>query len=138
MTEQQQAAMRQALEALETPVSEEAPIYVRVCEYERNINKAITALRPALEQQPADEPPVFVNADHLQGLTLGHYGSVEIYTDESEGRIPLYTRPQPAAQWVGLTDEEMKQVCYETFSYDHYVVARAVEAKLREKNGGNA
>ncbi len=40
-------------------------------------------------------------------------------------------------EWVGLTDEEMKQVCYETFSYDPYVVARAIEAKLKEKNEKN-
>lgn len=88
--------------------------------------------------EPADEPVVFVNADHLQGLTLGHYGSVEIYTDESEGRIPLYTRPQPAAQWVGLTDEEAQNVFSRhncTISKDLAgILARAIKAKLKEKN----
>ena len=37
-------------------------------------------------------------------------------------------------EWVGLTDEEMQQACYEAFSYDPYVIARAIEAKLKEKN----
>ena len=37
-------------------------------------------------------------------------------------------------EWVGLSDEEMKRICYETFSYDPYVIARAIEAKLKEKN----
>jgi hypothetical protein len=40
----------------------------------------------------------------------------------------------PSREWVGLTDEEMKQVCYETFSYDPYVIAGAIEDKLKEKN----
>ena len=39
------------------------------------------------------KPVAFVNADQLQGLTSGHYGYVEIYTDESTGRIPLYATP---------------------------------------------
>ena len=36
--------------------------------------------------------------------------------------------------WTGLTDEEMKQTCYEACSYDPYTIARAIEAKLKEKN----
>ena len=46
--------------------------------------------------------------------------------------IPLYTAPQRT--WVGLTDAEMKQTCYEACSYDPYTIARAIEAKLRSKN----
>ena len=43
---------------------------------------------------------------------------------------------QTAAQrtWVGLTDDEMKAVCVQTWSYDPYIIARAIEAKLKEKN----
>jgi hypothetical protein len=37
---------------------------------------------------------------------------------------PLYTHPP---QRKPLTDEEMKRVCAETFSYDPYVIARAIE-----------
>lgn len=36
--------------------------------------------------------------------------------------------------WVRLTDEEMKQTCYEVCSYDPYTIARAIEAKLKDKN----
>jgi hypothetical protein len=54
-------------------------------------------------------------------------------TDGSPGQ-PLYAAPQPKREWVGLTDEEMKQVCYEAFSYDPYVIARAIEQALKEKN----
>ena len=41
---------------------------------------------------------------------------------------------QPKREWVGLTDEEMQQTCYKTFSLDPYIIARAIEAKLKEKN----
>ena len=58
----------------------------------------------------------------------------ETHTEEFWEEIPLYRHPQPKREWVGLTGEEMKQVCYETFSYDPYVVARAIESKLKEKN----
>jgi len=36
--------------------------------------------------------------------------------------------------WVGLTDEEMKKTFYETWSFDPYEIARAIEAKLKDKN----
>ena len=36
--------------------------------------------------------------------------------------------------WVGLTDAEMESTCAETWSYDPHVIARAIEAKLKEKN----
>jgi hypothetical protein len=46
-------------------------------------------------------------------------------------------RPQPAAQkpWVGLTDDEIRQ-CETTNSRSYIVHARAIEAKLKEKNHG--
>jgi hypothetical protein len=51
------------------------------------------------QRQSEQEPVAWVNANHLQGLTLGHYGYAEIYTDESLGRIPLYAAP-PQRNWV--------------------------------------
>jgi hypothetical protein len=43
----------------------------------------------------------------------------------------------PKRQWVGLTDEEIKSVCYKrdwTAPWTDATFARAIEAKLREKN----
>ena len=48
----------------------------------------------------------------------------------------LYAAPK---QWVGLTDQEINSVCYKrdwTAPWTNTPFARAIEAKLREKNGG--
>jgi len=45
---------------------------------------------------------------------------------------PVYFKPKK--EWVGLTDEQVKQVCYDVFTFEPYVIARAVEAKLKELN----
>ncbi len=78
-----------------------------------------------------------------QLLGLAHFrrkipaGSPARYWD------PLYAAP-PKKQWVGLTDEEIQDLSY--FSqkidegnaawFDRLGFARAIEAKLREKNHG--
>ena len=60
------------------------------------------------------------------------------YMDEMGFKCnPLYTAP--ARQWVGLTDEEINSVCYKrdwTAPWTDVTFARAIEAKLREKNHG--
>ncbi len=50
---------------------------------------------------------------------------------------PAKTMPQPAA-WVGLTDEEANELWESTDSQDDWELLKRVEAKLREKNGGQA
>jgi hypothetical protein len=50
--------------------------------------------------------------------------------------IPLYAAP-PKKEWVGLTDQEINSVCYKrdwTAPWTNTTFARAIEAKLREKN----
>ena len=49
---------------------------------------------------------------------------------------PLYTFPPASKPWVGLTDEEIEQVCVPLGAamLSFTEVARAIEAKLREKN----
>jgi hypothetical protein len=37
-------------------------------------------------------------------------------------------------EFVGLTEDEMQETCVDAFSYDPYVIARAIEAKLKERN----
>ena len=55
--------------------------------------------------------------------------------------IPLYTAP-PKREWVGLTDEEIQDLSYLSEKcdasnsewFDRLEFARAIEAKLKEKN----
>ena len=44
---------------------------------------------------------------------------------------------QPECKWVGLTDEQKKEICQEAANEDwtDLDVINATEAKLREKNG---
>ena len=64
-------------------------------------------------------------------------GCGTIYKTGGEGRVPLYA----AREWQGLTDEEIIDAAnmapFETMvsAEDYiYIIARAIEAKLREKN----
>jgi hypothetical protein len=52
--------------------------------------------------------------------------------------VAFYTAP-PNREWVGLTDKEIQQVVYDLgtigdLSHDEFDIARAVIAKLKEKN----
>ena len=134
-------AMKQALEALEqihpgnlTPMAEEA------------WNKAITALRQALETDPFEywnAVEGWVKIDEVRE----HFeiaGCGTIYKSAGEGRSPLYTAP-PKREWVGLTADDIWK-CNKAKSgsavefhicYAHQNVldfAEAIEAKLKEKN----
>lgn len=46
--------------------------------------------------------------------------------------------PEPQRQWVGLTDDEIVEICADcsasAYRWDDINYARAIEAKLKEKN----
>ena len=51
--------------------------------------------------------------------------------------VPLYTAP-PKKEWVGLNDDEIEDLWGEPIRLmysGHYNAIRAIEAKLKEKNG---
>lgn len=61
----------------------------------------------------------------------------EVYFEDGS---PCGHREPPKREWQGLTDEEIKNVWQEikdAVCLDHQTFARAIEAKLREKNNGN-
>jgi hypothetical protein len=60
--------------------------------------------------------------DHLKQVNCG-----TAYCSPDEGMQPLYTAPR---EWVGLTDEEKRQIVLD----DPIDWIDAVEAKLKEKN----
>ena len=51
---------------------------------------------------------------------------------EQELGQPIYFKPR--REWVDLTEQEIKDVCYEVFNYEPYAIALAIQAKLKEKN----
>ena len=115
MTTQLEQAARQALEALDDRAS--------LMKWQA----AREALRAALEQPAQDEPVATI----FEGF-VAKWNLPATFTGV------LYTRPQ-AREWVGLTDEEIDQVTYVQWSSDpiyaaYRAYARAIEAKLKEKN----
>lgn len=125
-------AMKLALEALQKIyIAPEHEEYIRVwwpaCE------QAITALREALAEQPAQQEPVALlpvvdvcmraEAHGIDPQTKGLYG---FYVD------CISSSPQPAQRkpWVGLTEQEAAE-CWSTSTIRTW---QAIEAKLREKN----
>jgi len=115
-------AMQMALEALESDPLSHAGLVSR--------KQAIAALRQALETE--QEPVAWISEG-------GDVSRSKRYMDEMGFKCnPLYTAP-PKKEWVGLTDQEINSVCYKrdwTAPWTDETFARAIEAKLREKNGG--
>ena len=139
--------MQQALEALESdPISHAGLV---------NRKQAITALRERLaqpEQKPVRFNCTVIDDAHLNGVPLSQWGkqhemqpcagrncgstnpnlhSAECFED--------YEKSTGMNQWQGLTDEEINSVRHNrdwTAHWTDATFARAIEAKLREKNHG--
>ena len=112
------------------------------------LDKAITALREALAEQPAQQEPVAWGVDWGRA---GDIPCVSIIKRMPGGGIEVvaveyapysYTSPPAQRTWVGLTDEEIDRALdaakvpelpggYESIELE---IARAIEAKLKEKN----
>ena len=88
---------------------------------------------PFRSQQPAQQEPVAwkhpVTAD-----VFSTYAMAKKACCVGQEPIPLYTSPQ-RKPWVGLTDEEVDYIMARNDPHcDEINFARAIEAKLREKN----
>ena len=133
-------AMKQAIEALENVRIDYDFHGNPLDEDNKQIEPAITSLRQAIAEAEKQEPLEYWNA--VEGWVKldevrEHFDSVNcgtIYKNNGEGRVPLYTHPQPKREWVGLTDEEIDEAVKSCNTTDTYKYFRAVEAKLKEKN----
>ena len=88
-----------------------------------NMTCGLVREKPA---QPEQEP--------LAWISTGPASMIHWTADKpayGDDWVPLYTTP-PQRTWVGLSDEERDEICLGDES-----IARSIEAKLREKNGGN-
>ena len=91
--------------------------------FRADIDNAITAIKEALAQ-PEQEPVAWLHPANPTCVTTDP-------TAYARG-IPLYTAP-PQRPWVGLTDEEIALIDWESLVTKKDCV-QAVEAKLKEKN----
>lgn len=122
-------AMQLALEALEEANQTMSFEYSQEDYY----LEAINALRQALETE--QEPVAWASSldfddDDQEVIPAKDKGKL----GTSNCDIPLYATPK---QWVGLTDEEHDSIKrnYHNMTWTLEMFARAIEAKLKEKNG---
>ena len=128
-------AMKQALEALDAGPN---------AYFLMNTGGIANKLRQAIAEAEKQEPFEYWNAvegwvkldevrEHFHSVSCG-----TIYKNEGEGRVPLYANPPPKREWVGLTDRDIEDLWGEDVSImysGHYDAIRAIEAKLKQKNG---
>jgi hypothetical protein len=88
------------------------------------------------------EPIAWINAEEIGYMHVSKLnGSTDWKTNlglvPEENDIPLYTAPQKK-EWVGLTDAEILEEYRQSYGDDGNLTdvyfARAIEAKLKEKN----
>ena len=88
------------------------------------VEEAITAIKAALE---AKDEPVACKECHLKDTVYDLLGDLKVAN--------LKLSVQSMRTWVELTDEEITEIFSTTKGLDFYLnFARAIEAKLKEKN----
>jgi hypothetical protein len=122
--------MQQALDALEAMQSYAAAENkgLRICD------EAIEALRARLAQPEPYAAQAAMVAQQTQG---------RMYVDPVTGDVGIGT-VKPQREWQGLTDEEVRDLwswamtakAERTANTQQHAFARAIEAKLKEKNHG--
>ena len=82
------------------------------------------------QRKPEQEPVAWMDE-------CGDVLSASVVDGSGLRNIPLYAIP-PRREWVGLTDEEITEIRLKSFDSiaTNRAVYEAIEAKLREKNGG--
>ena len=115
------------------------------------VEETLEALRAALAQ-PEPEPVAWMHTmDNTEGCEENEPWVVLMDSDENPFGVPgddysetypvisqpLYTAP-PQREWVGLTDEEILEEYRQSYGDDGNLTdvyfAKAIEAKLKEKN----
>ena len=137
--------MKLALEALEHML-EDAKQERLTVEYWNECVDAITALREALAEQPAQQEPAALKWQQAPVKTQwGDDMVVASVAIDNDHTLSLYCERDQTAKvdamlaqrtWVGLTPEELDEMFSKTLKGKKLVnwVARAIEAKLKEKN----
>ena len=90
-----------------------------------------------------DKPVAWIKARELTYMkAVVEHGATEWKTNlglkPEDGDVPLYTAP-PQREWQGLTEAERVDILdaeLTTQNTEHFALAQAIEAKLKEKNSG--
>jgi hypothetical protein len=90
-------------------------------------------------QSEAEKQEPVIGVEVKRIASGGFIGNVWwIHENLQEGVFHLYTHQQPKREWVGLTEDEIALLCGECAASAHnwndISFARAIEAKLKEKN----
>jgi hypothetical protein len=108
--------------------SHEQNPYEQVCEAIDVCEKAIAA--------PVQEPVAWMSASRFEELQKGFTVMTTLTKQRAfEDDVAIHTiAPAAQRQWVGLTDEEKRQI-FEREDYQGWLdYINAIEAKLKEKN----
>lgn len=133
MNTKQTEALKLALEALEIEESQTAY-------HGRWLTTAITAIREALTEQPAQqEKPYGWKVYGVNSLLVGEFAEVDAKAEAKRIggtciAFPLYTSPQPSKPWVGLTDGEELKLAQDSMGKSRHWLVAEVADKLWEKN----
>ena len=126
------ATLRQAIEQAESKSASDCDSPSWCNQYGKCHRSVIGA--PMLANCIQGQEPVAVLMDG-ELFTMAEY---EVIAEQGDGAKPLYVAP-PKREWVGLTYEEISasvDICEQNVKGEFLVdYARAIEAKLREKNG---
>jgi uncharacterized protein YuzB (UPF0349 family) len=117
MTDKKTEALKLALDALEPRPGMPNP------EYESLTQCAITAIREALAEQPANQ------LDDINVVDIPKIGCVNHDCDKCKAQ----RQARSADTWVGLTDEEIQTIWRNSEHMTVNQVCRAIEAKLKAK-----
>ena len=90
-------------------------------------------LETAYYAQPEQEPVAWMVRDQVDGCRYPSASKNPAGSINGESQ-PLYTAP-PRKPWVGLTGVEINHIFAANVGYPERM-CRAIEAKLKEKNGG--
>jgi hypothetical protein len=92
-------------------------------------------LPPPLQAEPVQEPVAWLQPKTVDAYSRPDLG-YETCSKDDYGAFPVYTHP-PRREWQGLRNKEIVQIVTDNLTGGDWVdVARAIEAKLKEKNHG--
>jgi hypothetical protein len=92
-------------------------------------------VRQAIAELESQEPYGWVSQHTTKGMYEWQFNKeiAGVYQDTAISILPVYTHP-PQRTWVGLTDEEVKDIVWNLPYEPSQEHIRAIEAKLKDKN----